>query len=284
MVWGEDRFMNFAIFIISHERADRVETYDTLRQCGYTGQIFVVIDNEDSMLRKYLARFGDDVLVFDKEVYAERTDTLETAKLKASAVYARNAVEDFAQMFELDAFGLFDDDITGLRYRWVSDEKICSSVVKNGFDNIVDFYTEFLYNGLAEVAMPTSPFYMCGSNALDDKVCGARKGYGMHFRNCKYKIDWRSLLNEDLITHLSLGKVGSIILTLPMVCFETPMTGEFDGGVYTLTQSMSDFRRAFMATVVMPTNCKPILSKNKFVMSYKKDNSFPMIISSRYKK
>ena len=38
----------FAAFILTHGRADDVLTYDTLRRCGYTGKIYLLVDNEDS--------------------------------------------------------------------------------------------------------------------------------------------------------------------------------------------------------------------------------------------
>ena len=38
---------NFAVFILTHGRAENVETYKALRDCGYTGKIYVIIDDED---------------------------------------------------------------------------------------------------------------------------------------------------------------------------------------------------------------------------------------------
>jgi hypothetical protein len=52
--------MRFAVFILSHARANRVETYNTLRDAGYTGKIYITVDDEDSQLSTY-----KDRLVFD---------------------------------------------------------------------------------------------------------------------------------------------------------------------------------------------------------------------------
>ena len=57
---------DFCAFILSHGRAENVITYTLLRRCGYTGRIFIVIDNEDSMCDDYKERYGDDVIVFNK--------------------------------------------------------------------------------------------------------------------------------------------------------------------------------------------------------------------------
>ena len=41
---------NYAVFILSHGRPDNVITYQTLRKCGYTGRIFIIVDDEDKMV------------------------------------------------------------------------------------------------------------------------------------------------------------------------------------------------------------------------------------------
>ena len=38
---------DFAIFILSHGRANKVKTLKTLKDCGYNGKWYIIIDNED---------------------------------------------------------------------------------------------------------------------------------------------------------------------------------------------------------------------------------------------
>ena len=57
---------NFAIFILSHMRAEKVITYKTLIKANYTGKIYIIIDNEDEQKNLYLKKFGDKVIIFDK--------------------------------------------------------------------------------------------------------------------------------------------------------------------------------------------------------------------------
>ncbi len=45
---------NFCVFILSHNRHDRVYTYDTLKEKGYTGKIFIILDDEDKSHHKYV--------------------------------------------------------------------------------------------------------------------------------------------------------------------------------------------------------------------------------------
>lgn len=65
---------DFAVFILSHGRADTISTYRALRDSGYTGRTYVVIDNEDDQEDLYRQKFGDDIIQFDKRDYLEKTD------------------------------------------------------------------------------------------------------------------------------------------------------------------------------------------------------------------
>ena len=35
---------NFAVFILTHGRPDNVKTIPTLKKCGYTGNIYFIVD------------------------------------------------------------------------------------------------------------------------------------------------------------------------------------------------------------------------------------------------
>jgi hypothetical protein len=59
---------DFAIFILSHGRAGNVVTLDTLQRCGYSGKIFIVVDDEDEQEERYIVEYGaENVIVFCKQ-------------------------------------------------------------------------------------------------------------------------------------------------------------------------------------------------------------------------
>ena len=41
---------DFAVIILTHGRHDRVYTIDSLRKSGYTGEIYLLCDDEDKQL------------------------------------------------------------------------------------------------------------------------------------------------------------------------------------------------------------------------------------------
>lgn len=48
------------VFIMTHGRADRVYTFDSLRKHGYTGPIYLVIDTDDEQGKDYIKKYGRD--------------------------------------------------------------------------------------------------------------------------------------------------------------------------------------------------------------------------------
>ena len=52
----------FAVFILSHGRAGNVKTYQTLIDQGYTGKIYIIVDDEDDMRQSYVDRYGTDIV------------------------------------------------------------------------------------------------------------------------------------------------------------------------------------------------------------------------------
>ena len=59
---------DFAVFILTHARPDNVKTYTTLKKCGYTGKIYLIVDNEDKSIDKYISNFGlDNIKIFNKK-------------------------------------------------------------------------------------------------------------------------------------------------------------------------------------------------------------------------
>ena len=280
--------MKFAVFILSHKRADRVETYDTLRKGGYTGKIYVVVDNQDPMLEKYQERFGDSVLVFDKQMYIDRTETLETSKMKSSAVYARNAIEQYAKDFVLDVFGMFDDDVVNMRYRWVDGNTVRSLTVNGGLDLVFESYAQYILDtGIACTSFPFTMFYVSGIHDLDKRISEYRHTYQIHIRNAHKPVEWIGIINHDTISQLLTMKLGYIWWSIPHIVFDAKPMNKESGGLKEVYDAFKDFDMAFLAVMTCPDCCTVTASngeRSTLQIKENKHTSYPMIISGRYKK
>ena len=69
---------DFAVFILTHGRADNVVTVPAIKKAGYTGKIYFIIDDEDEQAEEYKKNFGADrVIIFDKQAAYDRADTMD---------------------------------------------------------------------------------------------------------------------------------------------------------------------------------------------------------------
>ena len=108
----------FAAFILTHGRPDNVITFDKLRASGYTGPVYLIIDNEDETADRYRSKFGaGNVIVFDKKAMADKIDEANNFDNRKVIVHARNASFDIAESLGLTHFVQLDDDYYFFGYR-----------------------------------------------------------------------------------------------------------------------------------------------------------------------
>ena len=89
---------NFVVFILSHGRPNNVVTLKTLQRQGYTGEYYIIIDNEDKTADQYYKNFGEDrVIMFDKKDMASRVDSADNFNDRRVVMYARNACFEIAE-------------------------------------------------------------------------------------------------------------------------------------------------------------------------------------------
>ena len=110
---------NFAVFILTHGRAGKVETYKVLQKRGYTGKVYFVLDNEDDSFAEYCHLYGEEnIIVFDKQAVIDRTDTMDNFGEHRAIIYARNVVFELARARGLKYLLMLDDDYSNIMYRW----------------------------------------------------------------------------------------------------------------------------------------------------------------------
>lgn len=71
---------DFAVFILTHGRARRQMTLATLQKCGYTGRLYLIIDDEDEQADEYVKLYGEKVIQFSKKKIENFFDTMTNKK------------------------------------------------------------------------------------------------------------------------------------------------------------------------------------------------------------
>lgn len=134
---------DFAIFILSHGRANEMTTLNAILDAGYSGSWYIVVDDLDEQREEYIEKYGEKVIVFDKKEWAEKTDTVTVTGELRSVVFARNACYEIAEQLGLKYFAEFDDDLISFYIRYEQEGKLMSHRLQGHFDDMIDGLIDF---------------------------------------------------------------------------------------------------------------------------------------------
>ena len=131
-----------AIFILSNGRPDKVKTYDYLKS-SFSGDVYILCDDQDETLPDYKDKFGSKVIVFNKDEWVKKSDPMDNFNSKKSVLYARNAVFEIAAAMGYRCFAMADDDIKDLQFRYEQDGKLLAKPVSN-LDKVIDYIVQLM--------------------------------------------------------------------------------------------------------------------------------------------
>ena len=279
---------DFAIFILTHGRADKVVTTKALESAGNTNKIYYIVDNEDSTLNKYLTYFGDSVIVFDKLKKSKEFDTMDTPdRDRRAIVYARNACFDIAEQLGLTYFLELDDDYTTFRSRVWKDDKLATVYLRD-MDSVVDEMIEFLdSSGALTVAFSQTGDFIGGVGSKVYKERLTRKAMNSFFCRTDRRFDFIGRVNEDVNTYVSIGSRGGLMFTIADMSLNQLTTQKNAGGMSDLYLTSGTYVKSFYTIMCCPS-CVKIGemgdSHRRIHHVINWNCAVPKIISSRYKK
>ena len=281
--------IDFTIFICTHGRPDTQYTLDMLRHCGYTGKIWLVLDDTDSTIQQYIDNYGaENILIFDKNYFINDSDTGTDKLFDKCILYAKNAVEYVANYWGLKYFAIADDDIKNLCVRYIDGDKLRRFNIDTNFDLYLQGYLDFLEStNMAAVGFGTANSYFSGVDTFSfsslDKL---RIVYQFVIRSIRYDIKWRSFMNEDSVTSILHSNWGQYMLINPSIMQTTTVIGETSdaGGMHETYQVNNSLRRCLITMIFAPNCIHPYKYKGSYVLKIDRANAFPKIISGAYKK
>ena len=272
---------NFAVYILSHGRAGNVKTYHTLRNAGYTGKIYVVVDDEDKQGDLYRKEFGDECVVFCKQEYMDKADTISLDGTRISALFARLFIMDIAK--DKEYYLMIDDDVEKITFRYPCGNSLKSMAIKNAdymFEKIVNFMKGAKLNVLALQLAEGLIGGLNGiyKNGLINQVLA--QAYLL-----KGDTDYRFFgsVNEDTVGTLDYIGRGGLGWRLGCITITTPARGSNSGGLSSDYNKKNWFYIDMHAVVVAPWCCKIDVdneNRQKIDMRYAR----PRILSEVYKK
>ena len=257
---------DYAVIIPTHGRYDRVFTIDSLRKSGYTGDIYLLCDDEDKQLYQYKEKYGDKVIVFSKDEYIGKFDKMDNFGNKACVVYARNAMWDAAKKLGLKFFIVADDDYTMYRFR--IDNKQCyrTNIQIKNIDAVFNAYFDFLkISNIDTVCFAQDGDYIGGFS--NSKISGGYKPYrkmmNLYFFNVDKPLEFKGTINEDLTSSVTEGVLGKKILTCMITSLLQKETQSNAGGLTEIYLELGTYVKSFYSVMAAPSCIKVALMGDK---------------------
>lgn len=284
---------NFAVIILTHGRAEKVYTHNTLRKYGYTGNIYLMIDNEDEQYQEYKNIYKDKVIVFDKQKAIDITDSADNFKKRNSVVYARNYVYVKAKEIGLKYILVLDDDYSGFYNCFDNDRNYITKNIKiKNLDGYINAMLKFLINSNSDcIAFSQGGDFIGGEGSkvsqLHIKGKLSRKAMNAFFFDVDKPLFFGGRINEDVNMYISEGKIGKKIFTYARVRLEQMETQANSGGLTEIYKDLGTYVKSFYSIIYNPSCVKLMMmgAKNKrihhkILWKY----ATPMILSENYKK
>lgn len=248
---------DFAIFILTHGRADTMLTYNTLQKCGNTNRIYFICDNEDSQLDLYKSKFGkENVIVFDKLKKSKTCDTMDRVDNRNIVLFARNSCFEIAKKLGLTYFLELDDDYAEFRSRQWNGESL-KSVYCGDFDAVVDVTLEFLeVSGAVTVAFGQTGDFLGGKDCTLYREKLLRKAMNSFFCKVDRPFEFYGRINEDVNAYVSLGSRGKLFFTICDMSLDQPGTQQNKGGLTDAYLQLGTYVKSFYTVMGNPSCVK----------------------------
>jgi len=279
---------DFAVFILTHGRPNKVYTYDCLRSHGYTGKIYIIIDNEDDSASQYRAKYGEQVIVFDKKEIAKTFDSGDNFDDRRAIIYARNASFEIAKSLGLKYFIELDDDYTVFAYKFDEKFRYHQTHIKNldrVFDILLEFYKVIPAKSIAFAQ--NGDFIGGATGSFSKHIKLRRKCMNTFICSVDRPFKFMGRINEDVNTYTRLGSVGQLFFTVPNVNINQIQTQSNSGGMTELYLDSGTYLKSFYSIMYQPSSVKISLmgsvhKRLHHLVHWK--NTTPFILSETHKK
>ena len=279
----------FCVFILTHGRPDNVITLKTLKRCGYTGQLYFVVDNEDKTVDRYRKNFGAErVIVFDKKAEADACDEGNNFDERRTITMARNACFGIAKQLGITHFVELDDDYTAFDYRVIVNDKGLVRPIKDlnaVLNKLLSFYNESPAYSIAFAQ--GGDFIGAIDNGKGTYRFSRRKCMNSFLCSTERPFQFVGAMNEDVNTYTTLGNRGSLFLTIPVISLTQKGTQQQGGGITAMYQRFGTYCKAFTTVMMMPSSVRISMMQSNNPRLHHTINwkqAVPCIVSERYRK
>jgi len=247
---------NFAVLIVSHGRPNRVKTATTLRRQGYTGKIYIILDDEDKTRAEYESLY-ENVIVFNKQEAILRGDKGDNFAENRSVLFARNSCFEIARILRLDYFLELDDDYSSFYFRFTSKlnraQRLCHNLDKV-FNSMVKC---LVTTNATTIAFGQGGDVIGGyGNDFLKSVRIKRKAMNTFFCAVDKPFEFLGQMNDDVNMYVTLGNRGALIYTVFLVTINQDATQKNAGGLTDIYLTLGTYVKSFYTVMYNPSCVK----------------------------
>lgn len=281
--------MDYCVFILSYGRADKVKTYHELRSEGYTGEIRVVISDDDPQLGEYQARFKDELITFNRKKALEvtKTDMMDQMEDLSGVILARNYLFTLAREQGFTHFLELDDDYVRFEFRFPSGKQLLTQKIKNldrAFEATFDFLDR---SGALTIAWSQGGDLIGGLSGGNYTKKILRKAMNSFFCRVDRPFKFFGRINEDTNMYCYYGSRGKLIMQITDIDVDQTTTQTVEHGMTDLYLDYGTYLKSFYSVMIQPSS---VLVKQMGVVNFRWHHQIewnatvPKILSDRYKK
>lgn len=278
---------NFVVFILSHGRADTCITAKALKDANYTGDWFIVVDDEDLEYNKYIDNFGSEhVRQFHKA--GVECDSMDNFPGRLAILYARNECFNLAREMGYTYFLELDDDYLYFFSRFIKDGDTLSTIYVRDFDAVCEAMLDFLdESGAVTIAMAQNGDFIGGKESRMYRAKIVRKAMNAFFCRVDRPFKFSGRLNEDVNAYITEGSRGLLFMTVRDLVLKQHDTQQYKGGLSEAYASLGTYVKSFYTVMANPSSVKISMmvtdhSRIHHVIDW--NSAVPKIISSKYRK
>ena len=284
---------DFAIFILTHGRPDKVYTLNTLEKSNYNGKWYLIVDNEDKTLPQYKEKYGEHVVVFDRvEQHNNHEfdigDNFDSQLKRNTIVYARNKCFDICKQLGLTYFWEFEDDYLDFTSRKAITEHNLTQTYVQQWDEIVDAFIEFLECSpmIQTVAFSQIGDWLggIGSQIWQQKI--TRKAMNTFMCKVDRPFQFLGRMNDDVNAYVTLGARCVLFMTVRDLILRQQETQKTKSGNSDMYKTTGTYTKSFYSVMMNPSS----VSINIMGQTHKRvhhsinwNNAVPKIVSDKFR-
>ena len=288
---------DFAVFILSHGRANSLSTLKTLKKANYTGKYFIFVDDEDDQYDDYVKNCGKEhIVLFSKKAMVGTFDLFDNFEQRNTVNFARNMCFRVAREKGIKYFTEFDDDYSLFTFRYLDDGEDGLLALRNLHITNIDEVFEAFVDCLEETGIRCLAFAQNGEmmggaygNVWLNHV--KRKSMNTFFfkvtDNPEEDVWFIGRMNDDVNTYVSGGIHGELWYQIARVNCTQEVTQKKGEGLTEMYRQFGTYNKSFYTVMLSPSSVKVGLlgpSDARFHHSIDWNKTVPKLLNEKWKK